>query len=298
MDGGQRVKRLLGRHAVVTAAAVTHMHERAVFLREAQKRVFDGNSVLREALVIQRNAELRQRHDHLRDRFAVAGPPRDIPAVRLLQGGKDCKTALHGCRHVRLVAVFGKRLQRHCRNIHVRLPTGQCPAAVRQRPRKQLVHIHLPRRLHGGVRILRNFIVPAVQRQQREDRAVDALPGDLFKVGKRFEKVKSGHISGIFPDSRQRQHRARIFGVFPVTQHTVLLPDCRFYIFVIGVKVFLRNLHTGTRQPENQPVSANRTCPRLGDLRLQIASRFFKLCFRFAAGGQGEQQRKQEQDTK
>ena len=35
-----------------------------------------------------------------------------------------------------------------------------------------------------------------------------------------------------------------------------------------------------------------------GYLRLQIASRFFKLRFRFAAGGQGEQQRKQEQNTK
>ena len=60
MDGGQRIKCLLGRHAVVTAAAVTHMHERAVFLREAQKRVLDGDAVLREAFVIQRNAELRQ----------------------------------------------------------------------------------------------------------------------------------------------------------------------------------------------------------------------------------------------
>ena len=81
--------------------------------------------------------------------------------------------------------------------------------------------------------------------------------------------------AGFFPDSCQRQHRARIFGVFPVTQHTVLLPDCRFHILVIGVKVFLRDLHPGACQPENQPVSANRTVPRRGDLRLQIAGRFF-----------------------
>lgn len=101
------------------------------------------------------------------------------------------------------------------------LAARQRPTAVRQFPRKQLVHIHLPCCLHVGIRIFGNFIVPAVQRQQREDRAVDALLGDLFEIRKRAQQVESGYAGRIFSNGGQRQHGAGILGVLPFTEYSV-----------------------------------------------------------------------------
>lgn len=173
----------------------------------------------------------------------------------------------------------------------------QRPTAVRQFPREQLVHIHLPCCLHGGIRVFGNFTLSAVQRQQRENRAVDALLGDLFEICQRFQQIEPSYAGRIFSNGGQRQHRAGILGVFALTEDSVLLPDSRFYIVIIGIVVFLRNLYTGACQPENQPVAANGTCPRLSHLRLQVAGRFSSCVSGFPAGGQGEQQGEQEKDT-
>ena len=75
IDGDKGVEALLCRHLVVAVRAVQNVRKAAVRLPEGKKRLRQGVPVLDKAAVVQRNAQLTQGHNDLRDGFRVRRSP-------------------------------------------------------------------------------------------------------------------------------------------------------------------------------------------------------------------------------
>ena len=171
--------------------------------------------------------------------------------------------------------------------------SAQPPSGI---SRRRSSPVKLPRRLRFRLRRFRDLITAAVQRQQRKDHAVDALPHRFVEVSQRQQQVESGSIGGVLPNSRKRKDHAGILRVFLPTQNAIDGYNVILDVFVIGVKVFLRCLEAGSCQSKHEPVSANRSARWLRYLRLQIPGRFFNRGFFLAAGRKRNEHRKQQKN--
>ena len=229
----QRIAGLIGGHAVDFAAYITgrvfqHMSETAALLHiEGQQGVHSGLAVLDKAGVgIGIDAPRGGGHDHLRDALGVDAAPGGIAAVILLDRGQLGKSALGSSCHLRLILIIDQRLQRHSRDIGIRLSAAQRPAAAGQLLAEDIVNTLLA---DGGVG---GGIVVRIQRNQREDGAVDPLLGDplhsLRAVG--LDEIPVSHAGGIFADGGQRHDQAGILSGLHLMQRAVQIDGSRLLI--------------------------------------------------------------------
>ena len=229
----QRIAGLIGGHAVDCAAYITvrafqHMSETAALLHiEGQQGVHSGLAVLDKAGVgIGIDAPCGGGHDHLRDALGVDAAPGGIAAVILLDRGQLVKSALGSSRHLGLILIIDQRLQRHSRDIGIRRIAAQRPATVGQLLAEDIVNTLLA---DGGVG---GRIVVRIQRNQREDGAVNTLPSDpiytLRAVG--LDEIPIAHAGGIFADGGQCHDQAGILSGLLLMQRAVQIDGSRLLI--------------------------------------------------------------------
>ena len=140
-------------------------------------------TVFHKAAVSNVNSKLAERDHDLRNGLYVGRAPRCVAALAVLRFGKVGQSLV--CRGFDrfLILIFCKCLQCHCGNVHVGIAgAGETPATVFHLIIQDFIDIKLPGCLRFGAGILRNFVIPGIERDERPDGAVHALPDGFFKV--------------------------------------------------------------------------------------------------------------------
>ena len=219
-----------------------------------QQSIQHRQSILDKAAVADRiDTQRCQCDQHLRAGLAVQRAPAAVAAVGKLHIGQKLHALVHGGVH-RLVAgsVGRQRLQGHGRHIRVGAGAGQCPASIRELLRQNVRHQTVTGDLGSALRCGGHVILAAVQRQQREDSAVDALIRHIVHVGQSGQQVVASHISGILSDGRQRQNGAGILGGFLIAE----LPLGALHRLDHAVIVAVGHIPAAARQRDHQPLAA------------------------------------------
>ena len=224
-------------------------------------------AIFYKAGIIQINAQGAQAHDNLYHAFGAAGIMAGIAAVALLGCAQVIQRPVNSRLDLGLGLIAGQSLEGHAGDVGVALTgtalVGQVPATVVKLPGKDLVHIHLPCGLGLGVLVPGHIIISCVQRDQRPNRAVDALPNGLVKVSQRGEQVIACHIGGIGADGGEGHDQAGIFGVLLVVEVTFVFLHIVLHRGVIIIPVFLGYVVAGTGQADDSPFAAHGSHLRL-----------------------------------
>ena len=265
------------------------MPERAILRPEFQQPAYQRVPALDEPGVGQADIQLRQRHDHLRDGLAALRIVGDKAAVFFLLLRQNSQSPLHRVRHILPVAVFGQCLQRHGRDVRLRVSPRERPSAAGKLRVQNIVHIPVPRGLRGSGGVFRDVIRPAVQRQQCENGAVDPLKYRLIKVRQRNQQVESANVRGILPQRRPRQNHTGILRVLFRVEHAAVFRRVGSHVFAINFKIFLRYRNAGARQPEYGPLAPHGAVGWLRDLLHQPLGSLCQFLVRYRTLPRGRQ---------
>ena len=204
-------------------------------------------AVLDEAGVVRRDAERRQRDQHLGAALGVRGPAAGEAAPGVLEGAQAGQPAGGGVAHVGAVPISGERLERHGGQVRV-ARAGEAPAAVRPLGREDLGEVRLPR---GAV------IAPGVEGDQRPDRAVDALPADLVHVAQRREEVPAVEVGGVLPQGGEGEDDTAVVGVLLRVEHAVVRGEIGRQVGAVGVPHGRGDVRPAAREAEDGPLAAD-----------------------------------------
>ena len=229
-----------------------------------------GYAVLDKAAVGEGvNTQSSQSHNDLRAGLTVDGTPAGETAIILLMRGQPCQAFVHCGLDLGIGLIIGSQsLDGHCGNVHIRsllIRTSQCPAAVRL---DLLAEDSVDEDIAGH--FTEGRIVVAVQRNQGENRTIDALLIDIVHTVQALQQVMTAYIGGVFADGSQCKNHPGIVGGLGIVES------------LVGVHVSLHILHhivvvpgryaaTAASQGQRQPLAADAAHDRRGlvDLRLQ-----------------------------
>ena len=229
-----------------------------------------GYAVLDKAAVGEGvNTQSSQSHNDLRAGLTVDGTPAGETAILLLMRGQPCQTFVHCGLDLGVGLIIGSQsLDGHRGNVHIRsllIRTSQCPAAVRL---DLLAEDSVDEDIAGH--FTEGRIVVAVQRNQGENRTIDALLIDIAHTVQALQQVMTAYIGGVFADGSQCKNHPGIVGGLGIVES------------LVGVHVSLHILHhivvvpgryaaTAAGQTQCQPLAADAAHDRRGlvDLRLQ-----------------------------
>ena len=257
------------------------MAEAAAVDIEAAQAVHGVHAVLDEAAVGRGiDAESRQRDDHLRGglgRLAAEGGGEG--AVVILHGAERIERLVHGGLYGVVRVIVGReRLDGHGGDIGIGRLAHHIPAAVGQLRAEDGVDELLAR--HVALR----RIVVAVEGDERPNRAVDALIGDIAHLVETGQQVVAADIRDILADGRQREDHAGVVGR-PVLVETL-----------VGVAVLLHVLHdvlivpvghgaAGAGKADDHPLAADRADIGRAERLEQISGRLIGVLGVGRAGG-------------
>ena len=229
-----------------------------------------GYAVLDKAAVGEGvNTQSSQSHNDLRAGLTVDGTPAGETAILLLMRGQPCQTFVHCGLDLGIGLIIGSQsLDGHRSNVHIRsllIRTSQCPAAVRL---DLLAEDSVDEDITGH--FTEGRIVVAVQRNQGENRTIDALLIDIVHTVQALQQVMTAYIGGVSADGSQCKNHPGIVGGLGIMES------------LVGVHVSLHILHhivvvpgryatTAAGQTQCQPLAADAAHDRRGlvDLRLQ-----------------------------
>ena len=234
------------------------MLEAAALDRVGAQRIHGGNSVLDEARIRLRvNAKRRQGNDHLRGGLGAG-----IGGAVGVVGIEAAVLPLH-CRQRRdrlvdrrpdlgvRAAVGRQRLQRHAGHIAVIPGAAEGPAAVR----KLCSQDHIDQRLPGDVAARGDLVVVGVERDQRPDRAVEALLLDEAHGVQALQQVVTADVRGIIARRRQREDQAGVLRGLRSAEPAVFV-DVGIDVFHNARIVAVRHFEAAAGQTQNDPLRA------------------------------------------
>ena len=307
LGGNKAIERLLRCH-LIGAGAVCRVQEPVSGQIKGHQIVQERVSVFDKTGVVQRNSQLAQSYDNLDTALGILSPPRGKTAFAVLLLGHARQRFLRRPCHCWLILILGQRLQRHPCDVRVgyavsggcrRGSSEKAPPSVRQLALQYAVYVHLPGRLCLCPWVFRHGVISGVERNQRPDGAVKALPDGLVIVAQRFSQVISPHISGVLPNRAEGDNHPGILRIFLIVQLAVAGLHICLHSGIVVLIIAVRYIVPAPGQPQHSPFTADRPYLRIlygavhifcGILHRIVQGLFGygRLCSRQQACGQGQ----------